>query len=196
MKYLIPLALLLVACDTLPAGEYPRVPRLPMATVLKYELERGNCSAVAMTHELAVTARHCLEEAFLGVLYDSQGVGYRVARATPHPNADIALLEVEDRLPVESMPAQEPPGLGDLIWTAGYGCLKAQIMVSPGSWAGIPGERETFQIMGTACAGDSGGPVWNARGDLIGVMSAKHRTNLPLAWVTPLHHVLDLLPAP
>lgn len=166
---------------------------LPLASVLKYVKPGTLCSAVAISQELAVTAGHCVGDGF-GVLIDPAGGEHEVWAAEAHPQADLALL-FTSALDVFSEPALETPSISELIWTAGYGCPRGALLeVRPAQWTGIPAEFVGgWQVAGVVCPGDSGGAAWDSQGRLLGVLSAKHRSSLPIAWITGIDQLAGLL---
>jgi len=87
---------------------------------------------------------------------------------------DLAALEIEapDETPVPV--AQDPPRPGDQLQSCGYGpdghyrCNRGRALGYVR--AGNTPTRETLELSGWARDGDSGGPVFNARGQLAAVL--------------------------
>ncbi len=87
---------------------------------------------------------------------------------------DLSLIWVE-ALRGEAVPlADEPPAPGQSLHSCGYGsdgryvCNRGN-MLGYVARRGLPG-HQTLLLSGTAREGDSGGPVFNERGELVGVL--------------------------
>lgn len=88
--------------------------------------------------------------------------------------ADLAVLEIA--APAANPPPirEDVPAVGEAVTFCGFGST-GRLQVKPGRvlgyvrTAGLPG-RETLQVSGGADNGDSGGPIFDAGGRLVGVL--------------------------
>jgi V8-like Glu-specific endopeptidase len=95
----------------------------------------------------------------------------------PIGTLDVMLLRLETPVPATlarpARVAQRAPASGDTVTVFGYGCNPARPgllgnkqTVSPALSIGSRGEFTTRNVL---CPGDSGGPIFSARGDVFGV---------------------------
>jgi hypothetical protein len=131
--------------------------------------EYGRCSAVVMSRHRALTAAHCLHS---GLRVDGQLVGgVQIAQ-------DLARLDGDFEPPY----AHVAKHAGPQLLLEGYGCDPDR------AWLFSRPVRHTrpaelllvtkqpgleLAIFGRVCFGDSGGAVWNDRGELAGIITAR-----------------------
>lgn len=97
------------------------------------------------------------------------------------PDNDLALLQVEDpcTLPPALPLAESPAGLGAEVFTVGFpevAVMGASPKLSTGrvtGLAGIQGDPRTLQISVPIAQGNSGGPLVNLNGEVVGVIVAR-----------------------
>jgi hypothetical protein len=174
MKHTLPLlaaALATTAC----AGAPPLVPPpdwapdVPVGAVVQYHTPGILCSAVALTPTIAVTADHCPRTDTPTWTVDAaQAVRWVERQEWSSDEPDIAVFKVRSETPfVEwARVAQELPKPGDPLVIVGH-CPDASALVRP-AIAAVPW-RSTFLFAGELCGGDSGGALYNADGELVGV---------------------------
>ncbi len=146
----------------------------------------GRCSAVAVGDHEIMTAAHCVPPD-LGSIKATPSPGDRVLNVVEaHVNEldDIALLTLDGApLLVQARLAQAMPDEGAIVFAAGFGCYET-LAVYPGLYIGEAplqfGLNRIAFAMGV-CFGDSGGPVFDEDGALIGILSAKASTS-PIAF--------------
>ncbi len=152
-------------------------------TELPYSDGTFLCSSTALEPHTLTTARHCvlaaIEGGSPGFVVMPDGSMNEVVNAWVSPTNDAALLTVKDALPMVMPAARELPAVGDILWIAGYGCdshaggtdFIFELRVSPLTYLGrdIHG-AEVYH--GTVCHGDSGGAVFNAKGQLVAIVVA------------------------
>jgi S1-C subfamily serine protease len=147
------------------------------------------CSGVA-AEGIIITAAHCVDGSAFKVLY--KGGLYPGVVINVDVAADIALVDAVGARLTDTVPlAEKAPVLGSkVIWT-GYPLGRDFIMGT-----GIVGNPEV-QIMGVTFTavygqfiyGNSGGPVFNSKGNLIGIvaMTMVFRGDLlPVGYAVPL----------
>ncbi len=79
-------------------------------------------------------------------------------------------------------PVAEPAQAGDVVVMSGYGCFApGRTRIGQARAHPIAGV-DAHAVYGCACKGDSGGPVYNIRGGVVGVMT--HTDGLSTTWIT------------
>lgn len=161
MKHITLLALLLTACAdrTLPSSRLVPESPVPAGAVLALTDGATLCSAVAVAEHRALTAAHCMNGNPYMRLILEDGTKARVSglRMT---GKDTALLYTSAYLR-----ARAQAGRGPAAWSAGFGCRSS-------------GWRTRLQVRefpNRACRGDSGGGVFNYRGQLVGIIVSRSR---------------------
>lgn len=166
-SWLLVLCALLCSCDAVRPPELP--PGAPYGvadhTVPVYDWTGSfECSAVVISAHTVLTAGHCVAMA-----HTVSNLGLRIVdvQFPLGPWADVATLETEDIIPVS--PAQIGVARGQYLWVAGYGCdrpthhrLEVRLLERAGA---------TY-VHGVICPGDSGSPVYSARGELVAIAVA------------------------
>jgi len=115
------------------------------------------------------------------------------------PTMDLAVLRVYDTnftsfgvLPYGL--ANAPSRLGEFVYTLGYS--KQDVVFTEGSISSMTGfEEDTFayQISVPVNPGNSGGPLMNAEGQILGLISGKHSQQEGAAFATKSSHILSFL---
>jgi hypothetical protein len=144
----LPIALLLCSCATTVSD--PRVMQLTQGAY--------RCTAAAIAPLTALTAGHCV-----GPAIELDGEPAQ-ERELWEPGVDIASLQPAAPFPAFFEYATRAPVKGELLELIGYGCYGRQ-RLSDLRYLG-PGLAD-----GQACHGDSGGPLLNEQGQLVGIFS-------------------------
>lgn len=137
----------------------------PGVLYLSYEGHR--CTAFAIGAREVVTAAHCVvDQASLRVN------GHAPLSVDIRERSDIAVLHMGADFVGTIFPvARLSPAGGDEVSLVGYGCTGvAQRRVLRARSDNNDPRR--IGMRGCACHGDSGGPILNAAGEVVGVMSA------------------------
>lgn len=181
MKRLLLLSLLVSGCSlfqappqaTVPEPSAPEVDVMGRAVANVVSLQRAGhifCSGVA-TEGVVMTAEHCVNDGktfqvgFRGKLYDA-------VAAINWPDKDLAVVTVlgirlKDTVPL----SPEPPVRGQKVIWMGYP-LGTQLELGVGYVSNPKGKWGYTTIYGQVIPGDSGGPVYDETGKLLGIISA------------------------
>ena len=156
------------------------------------------CSGVAAASTI-ITAEHCVDddEPFL-VLY--QGKAYKGVVVWSSDKLDLAIVEaigarLKDSIPV----AEKAPTIGNKVVWMGYPMGEDFIMGTGivGNPSVMIGGSEFMAVYGQFIPGNSGGPVFNYKGELIGIvsmtMSIGDNNFLPVGYAVPLHTIKGAL---
>lgn len=153
--------------------------RVDVTSAVYLEGDGVACSGVAIDDHLVLTARHCVDGSPMTVALPTPGDNPRpIVGAHLDPVLDLAWLTIGgDPLPVQARIAPRPPVSGELVFGAGFGCFQT-LAVYPGLHIDqLPiGDAYAMAI----CPGDSGGPVFNDGGEVVGILSSRS-TQDPIA---------------
>ncbi len=149
-----------------------------------------------------VTAAHLLHSArgSPSVVWEDRRWPVRVLRTDVHN--DLAILELLSDAPIPGLPlvaSASAPATGSWIVVLGrpFGTKTTAtvgiVSATPGTIAAAPELMERIQINAAVNPGNSGGPVVNLRGEVIGVASALLPAGQGLAFAIPAAAVTGLL---
>jgi len=128
-----------------------------------------------------VTNAHVVEGASSVVIQNKNGEEFRTNIVYSNPQTDIAILKIEDEdfKPVGNLPyAIRKTGaeLGEQLFTLGY--PRKEIVYNEGYMSaktGFNGDTLSCQIGVSANPGNSGGPVFNKHGEVIGIINTREK---------------------
>ncbi len=152
-----------------------------------------------------VTSNHIVQDADSVYVVDNQGEAYK-ARVV-HTNAlyDVAVLQIRDDSafhPKAALPYgfdPNPADLGERVFTLGY--PRDEIVYGEGylsSGTGYRNDSTTYQIAVSVNPGNSGGPLLDERGNIIGIISGKQTSSEGASFAIKaryLNRVLAAIPA-
>lgn len=162
---------LLTACASIPTAPVDHIDAMRMATV-KLEVGRGHGSGVIVSPDYILTAAHVVDHALgqpMTVLF-TDGTSGLAALVWEDENRDVAIMKLvtPTRLPPAKL-SHVPPHTGDTIFSAGYP-LGLPLSVQRGEIASEePADKIIIVINCTIAPGDSGGPVFNEAGEVVGL---------------------------
>ena len=154
-------------------------------------------SGFAVADRLVVTAAHVAQalgaQAFVVTPAGRQPARVRATR----PDDDIAILEVAKALPPLAL-ASAPPKVGEWIIVVGnpFGggttATAGIVSAAPGTISGNPELARRIQINASVNPGNSGGPVINLAGEVIGATTSLVASGQGIAFATAASVVRSL----
>jgi S1-C subfamily serine protease len=129
-----------------------------------------------------ITNAHVLDGATSATVYNEDGKEFSAIIAYKNDAKDLAILKIEDEdfEPIKNLPygiKKTNADLGDEIYTIGFPNFpRTDVVYNVGylsSAKGYNGDTLTCQIQMGANPGNSGGPVFNKKGEVIGILSTK-----------------------
>ncbi len=189
---------LLTGCLTLPEpaplpqGAPPNVYAVGLRV---FEGADFRCSGVLTGPNTALSAAHCFaemrESGLFYVTRDPHAARNFVVRALIDEKTDVAVLELATAEPAPYAAKGAPPELGSLAWIVGYGCSwnpwGVRIQEARTLWLFARAPRDVYG--GVACAGDSGGGIYDAGGGLIGLTSMRSTQGPQNVYAAPIDFV-------
>jgi serine protease Do len=146
-----------------------------------------------------VTSAHVLKGATRIYVQSNDGIDYLAEIVKEDQQTDIAILKITDEEYKGNK--QLPYGLGktknDLaepVFTMGY--PKDEIVYNEGylsAKSGLQGDTMSFQITITANPGNSGGPVFNKNGEVIGILNARQASASGVVFATKAKYIQTLV---
>lgn len=157
-----------------PNGMHPAVVRVMAADRDGFSLGSGTLVAVSDHHGLVVTNWHVVRDA-AGPIVVAFPNGFRSAASVLRTDQDWDLAALAIWRPnVSPVPlANLPPQPGEPLTIAGYGSGQYRMMTGRCTQYVSPGRNQPFEMVelsAPARQGDSGGPIFNSRGELAGVL--------------------------
>ena len=126
-----------------------------------------------------VTNAHVVKDATSLIVQNTRAQQFRARTVYINPANDIAIIKIEDAdfKPLTSLPyaiRRNSAELGEPLFTLGF--PREEIVYNEGYMSaktGYKGDTMTCQIGVSANPGNSGGPVFNKSGEIIGIINAR-----------------------
>lgn len=131
-----------------------------------------------------VTSAHIVADADSVYIQNTKGDFFKVSTLYINKQTDIAVLKIVDTRyqPVKILPyalQKNTADLGEEIFTMGFPRPSSEIVYNRGylsAKTGYNGDTTTYQLAISANPGNSGGPIFNHSGEVIGILSGKQTT--------------------
>ena len=152
--------------------------KLPETAIVK----SGGSAFLIDGNGYLITNSHVLEGATFANVYNNQGKEFKAVIAFRDEKRDLAILKIDDEdfVTVKSLPysiKRTNTDLGEEVYTLGYPNFPRNQVVNNIGYisaeTGYEGDTLSYQIQMNANHGNSGGPVLNKYGEVIGVLSTK-----------------------
>ena len=152
------------------------------------DYQRWTGSGIAISNRLVATNYHVVNEAktlAISIPSDSKYIDYSVEVVATDKANDLAILRITDSKfkGFNTIPYGNKTQLidvGENIFVLGYPLVQTMgddVKLTTGvisSISGFQGDASTYQISAAVQPGNSGGPLFDTKGDLVGIVSAKH----------------------
>lgn len=156
--------------------ENDKIPKIPNTPI-----KSGGTGFLIDENGYLVTNAHVVKSASSVVVQNNKGQEYRALIIHTNPEADISILKIEDKdyKPLSSIPygiRRSGAELGEPLFTLGF--PRDEIVYNEGYMSaktGFKGDTISFQIGVAANPGNSGGPVFNRSGEIIGIINTRQQ---------------------
>ncbi|MES2653190.1 MAG: serine protease [Bacteroidota bacterium] len=148
-----------------------------------------------------LTNYHVIKDADSLYIQNSKGVSFKVKKFYTDPVNDIAILKVTD-LSFENLGAVPysikgtSAGIGEAVYTLGY--PKDDVVLGDGyvsSKTGINGDTLAYQVAIPVNPGNSGGPLLDNNGNIVGVINGKESKTDGAAFAVKSRYIIEALNA-
>ena len=115
---------------------------------------------------------------------------------------DLALLKLDDRILLDSVPytiKKEAAAVGENVFVLGYPLITtmgSEIKLTNGlisSKSGYEGNINSYQVSAPVQPGNSGGPVFDAKGNLVAIINAHHLGTENVSYAIKAKYLMDML---
>lgn len=146
-----------------------------------------------------VTSAHVLKDAKMVYVENQDGEEFKAEIVHTDPISDIAVLKIndEDFKSPKQLPygfSKNGPELSEPVYTLGY--PKDEIVYNEGylsAKTGLDGDTLAYQLAISANPGNSGGPVLNKYGEVIGILNARQASANGVVFATKSKNIYSVL---
>ncbi|MBO0939941.1 trypsin-like peptidase domain-containing protein [Fibrella sp. HMF5335] len=149
-----------------------------------------------------VTNNHIVQGSDSVYVQSQQGEVYKARIVHTDPQHDLAILAIGQDTAFHALPPvpysfeARPSDLGERVFTLGY--PREEIVYGEGylsSGTGFRGDSAAYQVAISVNPGNSGGPLLNERGNIIGIITAKQITSEGATFAVKTNVLLNALAA-
>lgn len=167
----------------------------PVLSPAKY----GGTGFALTTNGYLVTNNHVIDKADSIYVQDSKGASYKVKVVAQFPERDLAILKISDNSfsRLSTLPytlKRNSAGMGEHVYTLGY--PKDDAVLGEGylsSKTGYGGDTLAYQVDIRVNPGNSGGPLLDNQGNVIGVISARENEMDGATYAIKSRYIMDAL---
>ena len=145
---------------------------------------QGSAPAVKLgDKDMLLTAAHVVSRGDEASVTFPNGKTIRVKVVGRDTSIDLAVLEPVDPLPVKTtVLAATAPKRGDEIWTIGYPEGRGPVAKKGQCLENSAGLKDGMMVTQEVIPGDSGGGMFNANGELVGIITVRARDDRGMRW--------------
>lgn len=146
-----------------------------------------------------ITNAHVLKGSTFATVINNDGQEYKAKIVFKDEVKDLAVLKIDDEdfKPLKTIPyaiKKSSIDLGEEIFTLGY--PKNEVVYNIGYLSarnGYNGDSSTCQLQMSANPGNSGGPVLNKNGEVIGIISTREKQSEGVAFAVKSNNIYTLI---
>ena len=169
-------------------------PKIPKGATLK----TGGTAFLIDGKGFLVTNAHVLDGSG-AIVIDKDGHEYNSTILSVDHKADLAILKIDDKefTPIKNLPysiRRLQPDLGEELFTLGY--PRDEIVYNMGylsAKTGYKGDTSSCQLSLTANPGNSGGPVFNKNGEIVGIITTKQTQTEDVVFALKSNNIFKLI---
>lgn len=174
-------------------------PKTYISTESKF---KGNGSGFLINASGYIATNYHVIEGATEIFTEIEGRDYKCKLITIDKENDLAIIKVIDKnsFPVYSSINSNNTETGSEIFVLGFpyalSLLGNEIKLTDGkisSQTGFQGQSKTYQISAPIQPGNSGGPLFNSDGDIVGIVSSKFTAGENVGYAIKSKYLLDLL---
>ena len=163
------------------------------------DVKFGGTSFMVDQKGYLVTSAHVVKGAKRVFVQSIEGIDYLAEIIKVDLTSDIAILKItdEDFKGLRKLPygiGKSKTDLAEPVFTMGF--PKDEIVYDEGylsAKSGLQGDTMSFQITITANPGNSGGPVFNKSGEVIGILNARQASANGVVFATKAKYIYSLV---
>lgn len=148
-----------------------------------------------------LTSYHVVKGADSVYIQNNKGNSFKARAYYTDPVNDIAILKIDDAsfINLSSLPysmKKNAAGIGELVYTLGY--PKEDVVLGNGyvsSKTGLNGDTLAFQVAIPVNPGNSGGPVLDNNGNIVGIIKGKENKIEGAAFAVKSKYIMEALNA-
>ncbi len=161
----------------------------------------GGTGFAISTNGYIITNYHVIANADSIYVQNSRGISFKVIKYYTDPINDIAVLKISDKSfsHLASMPysiKKTSASIGEAVYTLGY--PKDDVVLGDGyvsSKSGISGDTLAYQVAIPVNPGNSGGPLLDNNGNIVGVIQGKEHKVDGAAFAVKSKYIMEALNA-
>ncbi len=162
-------------------------------------IKSGGTGFMIDTRGILITNAHVVKNANTVVVQNNKGQEFRAKILHLNAVTDIAILQVEDQdfKPLSALPyniKRTGAELGEPLFTLGF--PREEIVYNEGYMSaktGFKGDTISFQIGVAANPGNSGGPVFNKNGEVIGIINTRQEQAEGVVFAISANNIFESL---
>lgn len=169
-------------------------PKIPKGAIMK----TGGTAFLIDAKGYLITNAHVVD-GIGAIIIDKDGKEYNAQILSVDRNTDLALLKINDKdfTPLKSLPysiRRNQPDLGEELFTLGY--PRDEIVYNMGylsAKTGYKGDTSSCQLSLTANPGNSGAPVFNKNGEIVGIITTKQAQAFDVVFALKSNNIFRMI---